>query len=316
MSDTAAAQLRRILNLMPEVADGEPHPIDDVAFRLGISRDVLFSDLVSITRRFDEPGAFVEGVCIEWEGDSLSVVTPHFRRPMRLTMRELCALELGLSILWREWPREERPAIDRALERLRGVITKLPANEMLDGVFAADAHTPGDEHLPAIRRGITTHRKLRLAYRSGASTETRERTIEAYRLVFASGMWYLVARADTDDVRFFRLDRVDSVVVTDEPFEPSITFDDSVPPEGRMFSAESSEEMTVRYSPRIARWIAEREDGEYESDGSFVVRHPLADLNWGVRHALQYGTDAEVINPPALRRAIVDALSRMEAAVP
>lgn len=317
MSDTAAAQLRRILNLMPEVADGEPHPIGDVAARLGVSRDVLFSDLVSITRRFDEPGAFVEGVCIEWEEDSLSVVTPHFRRPMRLTMRELCALELGLSILRREWPMEERAAIDRALDRLRGVITKLPTNEMLEGVFAADTHTPGDEHLPALREAITSHRKLRLAYRSGAAIETRERTIEPYRLVFASGMWYLVARADgSDDVRFFRLDRVESVGLTDEPFEPSTALTETTSPEGRMFSAGSSEEMTVRYSPRIARWIAEREDGEYEADGSFVVRHPLGDLRWGVRHVLQYGIDAEALAPPELRRAIVEALNRMEVSVP
>ena len=317
MSDTAAAQLRRILNLMPEVADGEPHPIGDVAARLGVSRDVLFSDLVSITERFEEPGAFVEGVSIEWEDDSLSVVTPHFRRPMRLTMRELCALELGLTILRREWPMEERPAIDRALERLRAVITKLPSNEMLEGVFTADAHTPGDQHLPAMRQGITGHRKLRLAYRSGASTETRERTIEPYRLVFASGMWYLVARADGgDDVRFFRLDRVERVALTDERFEPSgAPVTDTAVPEHRMFSAEASDYMTVRYSPRIARWIAEREDGEYEVDGSFVVRHPLADLRWGVRHVLQYGTDAEALSPPELRGAIGEALRHMQAAL-
>ena len=315
MSATAAAQLRRILALMPEVADGEPHPIGDVAARLGVSRDVLFADLVSLTERFDEPGAFVEGVSIEWENDSLSVVTPHFRRPMRLTMRELCALELGLSMLRREWPMEERPAIDRALERLRGAITKLPTNEMLDGVLAADAHAPGDEHLPVIRQAITDHRKLSLAYRSGASTETTERTIEPYRLVFASGMWYLVARTDgSDDVRFFRLDRVESVTVKGESFEPSTALTESAPTEGRMFSAETNDDMTVRYSPRIARWIAEREDGEYESDGSFVVRHPLADVSWGVRHVLQYGTDAEALTPPELRAAIAEALGRMEAA--
>jgi predicted DNA-binding transcriptional regulator YafY len=257
-------------------------------------------------------------VSIEWEEESLSVVTPHFRRPMRLSMRELCALELGLSIVRREWPIEERPAIDRALERLRGVITRLPTNEMLEGVLAADAHAPGDEHLPAIRQGITGHRKLRLAYRSGASTETRERTIEPYRLVFASGMWYLVARADGgDDVRFFRLDRVESVVITDERFEPSDALQaDSALNEGRMFSAEASDEMIVRYSARIARWIAEREDGEHRTDGSFVVRHPLGDLNWGVRHVLQYGVDAEALAPPELRRAIVEALDRMEAVAP
>ena len=317
MSDTAAAQLRRILNLMPEVADGEPHPIADVAAQLGVSRDALFSDLVSLTERFREPGAFVEGVTVEWQEDSVSFVTPHFRRPMRLTMRELCALELGLSLLRREWPMDERPAIDRALERLRSVITKLPSNEMLDGVLAADAHAPGDEHLPTVRCGITEHRKLRLRYRSGSATETTERAVAPYGLVFASGMWYLVAHADdADDMRFFRFDRIEGVELTAERFEPPTSFSpDDVLTDGRAFSAATDSAMTVRYSPRIARWIAEREHGELQTDGSFVVRHPLADLNWGVRHVLQYGADAEALSPPELRRAIVGALSTMESAV-
>ena len=211
---------------------------------------------------------------------------------------------------------EERVAIDRALERLRGVITKLPTNELLDGVFTADAHSPGDEHLPVIRQAITAHRKLRLAYRSGASAETRERTIEPYRLVFASGMWYLVARADgTDDVRFFRLDRVESLVLTDERFQPSAApSDDGVASEGRMFSAEASEVMIVRYSPRIARWIAEREGVEPDADGALTMEHPLLDVQWGVRHVLQYGPDAEVLEPADVRAEIARRLTRLAGA--
>lgn len=183
--------------------------------------------------------------------------------------------------------------------------------------MAADAHAPGDEHLPTVRRGITEHRKLRLRYRSGSATETTERTIAPYGLVFASGMWYLVAHADdADDMRIFRFDRIEGVELTAERFEPPAEFSpDDVLTDGRAFSAATDSVMTVRYSPRIARWIAEREDGELQADGSFVVRHPLADLNWAVRHVLQYGADAEALSPPELRHAIADALSAMESVV-
>jgi hypothetical protein len=38
--------------------------------------------------------------------------------------------------------------------------------------------------------------------------------------------------------------------------------------------------MLVRYSPRVARWIAEREGRVIEEDGTLVIEHPLADPEW------------------------------------
>jgi predicted DNA-binding transcriptional regulator YafY len=73
--------------------------------------------------------------------------------------------------------------------------------------------------------------------------------------------------------------------------------------------------MKVRYSPRIAQWIAEREEGETANDGSFVVDHPLADHDWAVRHVLQYGPEAEVLEPESVRAAVKVRLSRAAAAL-
>jgi predicted DNA-binding transcriptional regulator YafY len=69
--------------------------------------------------------------------------------------------------------------------------------------------------------------------------------------------------------------------------------------------------MRVRYSPRVARWIAEREGVAVEADGSLTLDHPLADVQWGVRHVLQYGPDAEVLEPPEVREEIVARLARL-----
>jgi predicted DNA-binding transcriptional regulator YafY len=71
--------------------------------------------------------------------------------------------------------------------------------------------------------------------------------------------------------------------------------------------------MRVRYSPRIARWIAEREGGVPDSDGSLTSMHPLADPHWAVRHVLQYGPDAEVLSPEWLRVEIAGCVEELSA---
>ena len=69
----------------------------------------------------------------------------------------------------------------------------------------------------------------------------------------------------------------------------------------------------MRYSPRIARWIAEREGKPLAEDGSLTLDHPLADTDWAVRHVLQYGPDATVVEPMEVREAVVRRLEAMAA---
>ena len=70
---------------------------EPVAIDIDREIETLRRDLWSIVTRFQEPGGFVEGVQLYLEADRVSVVSDHFRRPMRLTAPELCALELGLA---------------------------------------------------------------------------------------------------------------------------------------------------------------------------------------------------------------------------
>ena len=121
---TASEQLRRILHLIPALADGEPHRIQDLVYDVGVDRSLLLHDLESITERFDVPGGFVEGLQIFLDADTISIVPNHFLRPMRLTKGELCALELGLAMLRSERPPDEHSEIDAARYRLGEVIAK------------------------------------------------------------------------------------------------------------------------------------------------------------------------------------------------
>jgi len=127
------------------------------------------------------------------------------------------------------------------------------------------------------------------------------------------GAWFLVAHSEpSDDIRLFRVDRVLSATMLDDSFERRADVDvDSLASVDRAMVSPSAERLVVRYSPRIARWISEREEGEAGADGSFTVSHPLNDDAWAVRHVLQYGPEAEVVSPTRVRDAVASVLRRM-----
>ncbi len=156
-------------------------------------------------------------------------------------------------------------------------------------------------------------RRVRIRYLKPGRVDADERTVCPYALVFASGRWYLLARCErSGEVRAFRVDRVLEASLTEESFEIPADFD----PElylsgGRVYRAEEEVEVVVRYSPRIARWIREHGPVEEQPDGSVVLRHRVADPRWAVRHVLQFGGDAQVLEPLDVRAMVAAAAERV-----
>jgi proteasome accessory factor C len=317
MSDIASAQLRRILALLPELANEGMHPIEPLAARLGSDRETLLGDLRALADRFDDPGGFAEqGVALFIEGERVSLSSPHFRRPMRLTSAELAALELGLAMLEGERPPEEHRTIARARAQLRAAMTRLAAEGREVTRVATLASGADARRLHTMREAIRLSRKLRIGYRRADAELPTDRVVRPYAIAVSSGHWYAVAFCErVDAVRVFRLDRVEQAELLAEPYTVPDGFSvDSLIREGRMLLVDHAAPMRVRYSPRIARWIAEREGAELDADGSLTLEHPLADVQWAVRHVLQYGPDAEVLEPADTRQAVRDALVAMASA--
>jgi proteasome accessory factor C len=239
---------------------------------------------------------------------------------MRLTLSELRALELGLAMLRAERAPDEHAAIDRATEKLRKVIAKLPKDPIPDdetrhASLGAGMRAVSNEHLASVRTALRAHKKLRLEYRRANASDAKSRIVRPYALVASTGMLYLIAHCETSDgLRIFRLDRVEGAAVLDESFTVPESFSiDEVLRDGRALQGEGPGILRIRYSPRIARWIAEREGVALDTDGSVTVEHPLADVEWAVRHVLQYGPEAEVLSPDEVRTAVRQKLEGMAA---
>jgi proteasome accessory factor C len=316
MSDAAAARLRRILSLLPLIADDETHAVEDVLVRTGTNRETLLSDLVALTQRYDDSGAVESSVQIVYDETSISMYAPRFRRPPRITVSELTAIELGLALLRRERPPDEWPVIDRALERLRSVIVRLPRRDADSDVYAADVSAaPRVEALGVLRRALRVGKKVVLCYQGSMDAGPVDRVVRPYGFVFASGMWYVVGHCErVGGERIFRADRIESAELTTESFKIPTSFSlGAFVAKHRAFDGTAGVPMKVKYSPAIARWIAEREGKELAADGSLTMEHPVADRGWAIRHVLQYGAEAEVPEPAELRAEIAAVLDRMAA---
>lgn len=316
MSGTAASQLRRLLQVIPRLADGTTRTLEEIASFAGVTPATLVGDLRLLTERFGEPAGFVEGVQIYIEAERVSVVTHHFHRPMRLTLEELRALELGLAMLSAERPPDEQQAIERARERLRRATSRPQRAAMAAPARRAEpARAPDPAHFTCLRRALRDGRKVELRYQSGAAARPSCRIVCPFGLLAASGEWYLVARCeDAADVRVFRLDRIVDVTLLSDRYDRPADFSlESVIRDGRVLRTGSRATLRVRYSPAIARWLREREGVTPDEDGSLTVEHPLADPDWAVRHVLQYGPDAEVLAPDSVREEIVRRLRAITA---
>jgi predicted DNA-binding transcriptional regulator YafY len=318
----AAAQLRRLLLALPALEGGKAHSIEAIAEKVGASVATVARDLRTlVTRTGDEPGGFFERIQLGFDADRVQLRSNVLKAPMALSPSELRAIELGLDVLRREVPPEEAVLVDRARERVRQAAVVAPraaqhAAVLSEAASPRRAVTLGmtadpPAHLATVREAIVKRCKARVRYRSADAAMESDRIVAPYGLIFAGGSWFLVAFCELRNaVRVFRMDRCADVEVLEDaelvvPDEFSL---DDVLRDGRAFASAASESLEIRYSPKVARWISEHEEGTWGVDGSFVVAHPLLDDRWAVRHVLQYGPDAEVMAPQRVRAAVVAKL--------
>ena len=333
-SNTAEAQLERILYILPAAARGRV-PVDEIARALDVEPATVLRDLEDATARsYYHPAGSVESFSITTDGRTVQVHAPtEFTRPVRLSQGEAMALGLGLRALAADADVERRVAILNLAQRLEAalvapdVVVREAAPRSY--VTAPDASLAAEDEVEyeamelsfdddgfrgVVADAIELGRLCTIWYLKPGDVAPAYRSIAPYRLVYADGKWYVAAYdVDREALRFFRMDRVLNAVLEDEPAP-------ALPPvelaafigNGGPYMAGDDVEVTVRYSPRVARWIAERTAAESAADGSVVVQHRVADPRWLVRHVLQYGGEAVIDGPDAAREWVAAAAADFE----
>ncbi len=316
---TAEAILQRLLVVLPEAARKEGGaPIDPLADQLGVEPRRVLRDLKELeARSYYLPAGLGDQIQLTLTRKRLGVwTTGEFRRPVRLTPREALALELGLRVVARSAPDEDRSTFDELRERVVLALRSPAAEEVEDPAVALGGAEATDDPLHArIEAAVRERKELRIVYRP-PGRDPSPRRVGPLFMAHAEGRWYLLARdREGGGLRAFRVDRVLAVEETGARFRPEEGDAEEVERffrDGRVYdrggaNAPESFDAVVRYSPRIARWIREREweeVGETE-DGGLSVRHRIVDPEWLLRHVLSYGGEASIVEPQWMREQMV-----------
>ena len=306
MTDAAATQLNRIVQLLAELSrrerSGEAAPtLNELAERFGTKPSVILRDIRLTTAiTGDAETTWLSSITAYQEGDrvSFSSMGP-YRRPIRFTANELLALQVALL------GDEEREI--RVLRELAGAVSS--TDDTYDKLVSALQAIPGDQAgiVDLACAAMNANKRLRIVYAGEGSEQPGERTVQVHDIVSFEGRFYLVAWCErADGWRRFRCDRVLDAAMHDDAYEPR---SDAPAIEGGsdLFEppSEGVDEVTIRFSPAISRWVLERyANAKDDGKGRAVVTFKTASVDWLVRTVLQYGAEAEVLGPPAYREAV------------
>lgn len=206
------------------------------------------------------------------------------------------------------------------------VLAGLPAQlreyaEAISDRFHLDA--PGWFHqveetsqLTVVAEAVASARRLRIDYQRGTQVVSRE--LDPLGLVVKAGVWYLVARLDTD-IRTYRVARIAAATVLTE-FERPAEF--SLPAWWAQASARFErsllrETVRLRLSRRAVKALRNVTDedtaavaiagaGPPDDDGWREVDLEVESVQVATSQLLSLGADVEVLAPEALRTALAE----------
>jgi len=173
-------------------------------------------------------------------------------------------------------------------------------------------------YLETLQTAVFEDHRVQVRYERGDG-QVVERILEPYSLVAKAGLWYVIARRD-DELRTYRVSRFIAVEALHERFERDAAFDLAQywQTQVNTFIANlPSFAFTLRLDATKLRLLRLYAEGGYavrdtSPDGAvLIVDVQLTSLEEACMLVLGLGTDAEIIEPDELRKAVLLQAHRM-----
>jgi proteasome accessory factor B len=314
------SRIRRLLKLIGLLQGGRGRNPESLAVDCGVSRRTVFRDL-EVLRASGVPLAYDE------ERQQYHIPGTYFLPPTFLTSEEA----LAVITLCHELGSDGRlPFYDAACTAAVKLENNLPheMREYLRSVASSvqirtAASNPLDGRQGVYRElvsAIAKRRCARITYDSFSEGETISTRLSPYRLLFSGRSWYVIARSSLHrEVRTFHVGRILQLDLLDDRYQLPRNFNlerylknawQLIPEAGIDWK------VVVRFRKKVARNVAEvlwhkTQQTRFEPDGSLIFECTvtgLDEISWWV---MGYGDQAEVIDPPQLKRIVSERARRM-----
>jgi proteasome accessory factor C len=310
MSPGATERLSRLLALVPYLVSRQGIPLSDAAAEFGITQAQLVKDL-ELLFVCGTPGHMPDDLIdVNWEDGHVFLTNADpIARPLRLGVDEALALLVGLRALADVPGLHDRDALQRTILKLESAAGEA-ARVSTQVRVEVSPRGPLVDRLAELRSALAAGRRVHLVYLVPGRDEATERDVDPMRVLLVDDRWYLEGWCRrAEDVRLFRLDRIDRLTVLDVAAE--------VPPaaevrdlrEGLFVASPEDVLVTLELAPP-AHWVADYyvvEQVEELPGDLLQVRLRVADDAWLRQLALRMGGALRVIDPPTLADSVASA---------
>ncbi|WP_375476077.1 helix-turn-helix transcriptional regulator [uncultured Jatrophihabitans sp.] len=295
-------RLPRLLALVPYLQARPNIEVAVAAADFGVTEAQLRRDLTLLWMcglPGHGPGDLID---LSFEGETVSVIfDAGMSRPLRLTAEEALALVVALRTLAEAPGLADTDAVQRALAKVEAA-----AGGSVDGAAVAVELDQSDRIVPLLHRAVDAGRALRLRYYSASRDETSDRVIDPVRVFDADGRSYVEAWCrHAEGMRVFRADRMEDVVVLDEPAAVPAGVELRDLSEGVFQPASEHLLVGLRLGPAYA-WVADYYPTEgAAADGERMrIELRVADPGWVRSLVLGSAGQVEVLSPEWLAEDI------------
>src|SRR4051812_22907455 len=235
----------------------------------------------------------------------------NFAKPARLLPLEAKALVAAIDLIGDHLPQGQ---LQSARDK---IVTALGTDPAADGLQISSAKGDDSDIARVVSQAITDRHLIEIDYyKENEDQATPRRRIEPYFLMNGQQGWYVHSFDPAkDQSRSFRLDRIKSVQVLDETYDPRPGIEPPVDGWASTGIVPTSRAARVWISPERARWA--REDKrvvEELADGAVVVEVLYGSDEWLASEMLKEAGDAAVLEPDDARAAVLHSAESLAGA--
>ncbi len=309
---TRTARLREIEELL--LVEPEGLSAVDIAARLNVDRRTVYRDLDFLQE---------QGVPLWQHNGAFGVDRTRYMANLRLSFQEAMALVLA-GLLLARMTTERNPHMSAALRKLAAVLPQpmtVHLSRAADRVQRREDGLHRVQVLETITDAWGRSRKLRIGYRSPGRGALRERVVAPYALEPTANGIYLIGYDDSvKDIRTFKLDRLETALVLDEPYTlpPSFDAEAHLATSWGIMTGKAVTAVALQFTPAVAQLVRERrwhptQHLQSTAEGGVTLRvrvsEPLEMQPW-IR---SWGAQVRVLEPDWLRDRIAAELKEAAA---
>ncbi len=175
----------------------------------------------------------------------------------------------------------------------------------------------GGNAFQAVAEAVLQRKQIIIDYHSRSDDQLTQRTLSPQRVVHYRDNWYLDAYCHyRNQLRTFSIDRIKQIELLNQHStdideqQLNAYYADAY----GIFSGQAEHSAVLHFSATVARWVADeiwhpQQQGRFLENGEYELILPYGNASELLMDILKYGPEVKVIEPKALKRAVIQRLT-------